>query len=139
MGTLTDAQFDLAEAKGQETLLVEPRASLVRYDHVTKRVVIDLINGCSYAFPVHFVQDLQNASEDDLADIQVDGVGFNLHWPKLDVDLYVPALVSGIFGTRAWMTRELARIAGKAISPAKSAAARANGAKGGRPRKIASG
>jgi len=137
--TLTDAQFDLAEAKGQETLLVEPRASLARYDGITRRVVIDLINGCSYAFPVHFVQDLQNAGEEDLADIEVDGVGLNLHWPKLDVDLYVPALVSGIFGTRAWMTRELARVAGKAISPAKSAAARANGAKGGRPRKTASG
>jgi len=53
------------------------------------------------------------------------------------VDLCVPALVSGIFGTRAWMTRELARAAGRTKSPAKAAAARSNGAKGGRPRKIA--
>jgi len=139
MASLTDSQFDLADAKGQEILSAELRASLARYDRLTRRVVIELSNGCMYAFPARLVQDLQNASEDDLADIQVDGVGFNLHWPKLDVDLYVPALVSGIFGNRAWMTRELARIAGKAISPAKSAAARANGAKGGRPRKIASG
>ena len=69
--------------------------------------------------------------------MEVDEVGFNLHWPALDVDLYVPALVSGIFGTRAWMTSELARLAGKATSPAKAAAARSNGAKGGRPRKAA--
>jgi hypothetical protein len=69
--------------------------------------------------------------------VEVDGAGFNLHWPSLDVDLYVPALVSGIFGTRAWMTKELARRAGQAKSPAKAAAARRNGVRGGRPRKSA--
>jgi hypothetical protein len=72
-----------------------------------------------------------------LAQVEVDGAGFNLHWPTLDVDLYVPALVAGIFGTRAWMTRELARRAGLATSPAKAEAARRNGARGGRPRKTA--
>ncbi len=66
-----------------------------------------------------------------------DAAGFSLHWPKPDVDLYVPALLSGVFGTRAWMASELARMAGRTQSPAKAAAARANGAKGGRPRKPA--
>ena len=66
-----------------------------------------------------------------------DGLGFNLHWPKLEVDLYVPALVSSIFGTRAWVASEFARRAGWTKSPTKSAAARAAGAKGGRPRKTA--
>ena len=64
-------------------------------------------------------------------------MGFNLNWPTLDVDRYVPALVSGIFGTRAWMAIEFARLAGRTRSPTKAAAARANGAKGGRPRKAA--
>ncbi len=82
---------------------------------------------------------LQGANEEALAGVLVDGVGFNLHWPALDVDLYVPALVAGVFGTRAWMTRELARVAGQARSPEKAAAARSNGAKGGRPRKAARG
>ena len=65
----------------------------------------------------------------------IDGVGFNLHWPALDADLYVPALVAGVFGTRDWMAKEWARTAGSATSPTKAAAARANGAKGGRPRR----
>ena len=94
-------------------------------------MVIELANGCAYAFPAQRVQDLQGASDEDLADVEVDGAGFNLHWPKLDVDLYVPALVAGVFGTRAWIARELARVAGRARSPAKAAAARSNGAKGG--------
>ena len=115
----------------------EPRASAVRYDRATGRVEIDLVNGCLYAFPTELVQDLQGADPDALTDVEVDGLGFNLHFPTLDVDLYVPLLVSGMFGTRAWMTRALAQVAGRVSSPAKAAAARVNGAKGGRPRKAA--
>ena len=139
MAEPTDAILDAAEARGRELLATEPRAEAAHYDRATGRVVVDLANGCTYAFPVRLVQDLQGASEAGLSQIEVDGVGFNLHWPKLDVDLYVPALVAGVFGTQAWMARALARIAGRATSPAKAAAARANGARGGRPRKLAQG
>lgn len=139
MASLTDAEFEAAEARGREMLETEPRATSVRYDRKTGRVVIDLVNGCTYAFPAKLVQDLQGASHDDLADVEVEGLGFDLHWPALDADLYVPALVAGIFGTREWMAKELARIAGQSKSPAKAAAARANGSKGGRPRKAVAG
>jgi hypothetical protein len=37
--------------------------------------------------------------------------------------------------SRAWMASELARRAGQTKSPAKAAAARTNGRKGGRPRR----
>lgn len=134
---LTDAQIDAAEARGRELMEREPRAVAARFDRQSGRVELTLANGCAYAFPAHLVQDLQGAGEEDLARVEVDGLGFNLHWPTLDVDLYVPALVAGIFGTRAWMTRELARQAGMAKSPAKAEAARRNGARGGRPRKSA--
>jgi Protein of unknown function (DUF2442) len=139
MAKLTDAELDAAEARGREMLETEPRAKAADYDRNTRRITIDLTNGCTYAFPVELVQDLQGASDDDLSAVEVDGAGFNLHWPVLDVDLYVPALIAGVFGTRAWMAKELARMAGKATSAAKAAAARANGSKGGRPRKLASG
>lgn len=139
MAILTDAQFEDAEARGRKVLDSEPRASSARYDRRSGRVVVELLNGCAYAFPANLVQDLQGASEDDLTKIETDKIGLNLHWPGLDVDLYVPALLAGIFGTRAWMAGELARIAGSSKSPAKAAAARANGAKGGRPRKSVNG
>ncbi len=135
----TEADFDTAEARGRTVLETEPRAVSARYEHASGKVILDLVNGCTYAFPVRLVQDLEGASEDDLAHIEVDGLGFNLHWPALDADLYVPALVAGIFGTREWMTKELARRAGQVKSAAKTAAARANGSKGGRPRKVAVG
>jgi hypothetical protein len=139
MVDVTDAQLKAAEARGRKMRETEPRASSARYDQTTGKVVVDLVNGCSYAFPAQLVQDLQGASGESLAEIEVDSVGFNLHWPALDVDLFVPALVSGIFGTRRWMASQLARIAGRTKSPAKAAAARLNGAKGGRPRKSARG
>lgn len=132
---ISDAQLDAAEARGRAMLGTEPRALAAHYDPAARRVEIDLANGCSYAFPAHLVQDLQGASDADLANVEVDGEGFNLHWPALEADLFVPALVAALFGTRAWMAAASARHAGAAKSPAKAAAARANGAKGGRPRK----
>ena len=139
MANITDAQLDAAEARGRDIAALEPRALSARYDRETRRVIVDLANGCLYAFPTSLVQDLQGANDDDLADIIVDDQGFNLNWPSLDVDIYVPAIVGGAFGSRSWMMRQFARLAGKTRSPAKAEAARSNGAKGGRPRKAAVG
>ena len=142
MDRLTDgqeAQLVKAAANGRKLLKTGMRASEARYDRATGRVVVDLTNGCAYAFPAQLVEDLNGAGDDDLAKVEVDGLGFNLHWPTLEADLYVPALVSSIFGTQAWMASELARRAGRTTSPAKAAAARANGVKGGRPRRAAHG
>lgn len=137
MDNPTDAQLAAAEARGQAALETEPRAIAARYNRKTGRVTVDLVNGCTYVFPTHLVQDLSGANPHSLADIQVEGMGFNLHWPELDADLYVPALVAGVFGTRDWMSKAMARQAGRARTPAKAAAARANGVKGGRPKKAA--
>lgn len=139
MADAIEKQLAEAEKRGDELFRAGPRAKKAHYDPATGRIVVDLVNECIYAFPVRFVEDLQGAGDEALSVIEVDGLGFNLHWPRLDVDLYVPALVSGIFGTREWMTKQLARIAGQTSSPAKAAAARANGAKGGRPKKAANG
>src|SRR5271155_337603 len=119
MVDVTNAELKAAEARGRRILVTEPRASSAHYDRATGRLVIDLTNGCTYAFPTRLVQDLQGASEASLEAVQVDGLGFDLHWPNLGVDLYVPALVSRIFGTREWMASEPARITGQTASRAK--------------------
>lgn len=131
-----DEQIKQAKAAGLKALENEPRAQSARYDATRRQIIVDLTNGCSFIFPVDKAQGLAGASDDDLAEIEVLGKGFGLHWEKLDADLSIPALVVGAFGSKAWM-RELARRGGSATSAAKAAAARANGSKGGRPRKSA--
>lgn len=112
MKHLTDTQAEAPEARGRAALEYEPRAIAARYNRKTGRVTVDLANGCAYVFPADLVQDLSEASPDELANVEVDGVGFNLHWPKLDTDIYVPALVAGVSGTKDWMSK--ARVAAQA-------------------------
>jgi hypothetical protein len=124
-----------AERRGKRSLETEPRARVARYDRRTGRVRVDLTNGCSFAFPARAAQGLQDASDTELAQVEILGLGLGLHWENLDVDLSVPGLLAGLFGTRAYMDRRRAARAGASTSAAKAAAARRNGAKGGRPRK----
>jgi hypothetical protein len=132
-----DADFEAAEQHGERSVRSEPRAKRARYDRKTGRILVELTNGCSFAFPARRAQGLDDASDDELAEVSILGLGLGLHWERLDVDLSVPGLLAGLFGTKAWMDRERAAKAGAATSPKKAAAARRNGAKGGRPRKRA--
>ncbi|ALR23291.1 DUF2442 domain-containing protein [Sphingobium baderi] len=133
MVEITDAQIDAALERGKLALETEPRAATARYDRQLDRVIVDLTNGCTFAFPPRIAQGLEAASADQLAEVEILGLGYGLHWEGLDVDLSLPGLMAGILGTKAYMARR----AGQATSQAKAAAARANGAKGGRPRKTA--
>ena len=132
-----DAEIDRAQARGRRRAVTEPRAARARYDRRTGRVVVDLTNGCSFVFPARSVQGLRRATDAQLAEVEILGAGLGLHWPALDADFTVPGLLMGVFGTRAWMASEMARLAGRSTSRAKAAAARANGRKGGRPRHVA--
>lgn len=133
MAELADTAIDAALERGRIAQESEPRAAAARYDRQSGRVIVDLTNGCTFAFPPHLAQGLEDATEDQLAEIEILGQGYGLHWEALDVDLSLPGLMAGIFGTKAYMARR----AGQATSTAKAAAARANGAKGGRPRNSA--
>ena len=128
--------YDKAVEAGSRAKESEPRAVAARYESASRRVVVDLANGCAFMFPVDLAQGLAGADDDSLAEVEVLPGGEGLHWERLDADLGVPQLLAGIMGSRAWM-KALARRGGQARSEAKSAAARENGKKGGRPRKAA--
>jgi hypothetical protein len=133
MAELTDAQIDAALENGRRAQLSEPRAAAAHYDPHSGRMIVELANGCTFAFPPRLAQGLEAATAEQLSQVEILGAGSGLHWEELDTDLSVAGLLAGLFGTRA----HLARQAGSATSPAKAAAARANGAKGGRPRRSA--
>jgi hypothetical protein len=135
--TITDEDRLSAEARMQADLKDQPKAIQARYDRRVSRIVIGLDNGLELAFPPRLAQGLEHATPAELALIEISPLGDGLHWPALDADLYVPALLRGVFGSRNWMARHLGAAGGRARSEAKAAAARENGRKGGRPRKSA--
>jgi hypothetical protein len=132
---ISEAELDAAAQRGREQLASAPLAASARYDAATERLILELKNGSTLMVPVGLIQGLANATDEQRGDIDLWGDGYALRWDSLDLDFTVPGLVSGIFGTRRYM----ASLAGRATSPAKTVAARANGAKGGRPRKRAAG
>jgi hypothetical protein len=115
-----------------------PAAVSARYSRTHARLEVEFANGVGVAVPVALIQELQmlerKPTAAQLADVEIWGGGQSIYFPRLDLLLWAPGLLQGVFGTQEWM-RELARGMGSATSPAKAAAARANGRKGGRPRK----
>ena len=96
---------------------------------------MSLSSGIELGVPVRLAQGLSGASHSERSEIQITPTGLGLHWPPLDTDLYLPALIEGLFGTRRSMARMLGKRGGQASSAARTAAARVNGRRGGRPRK----
>src|SRR5690606_12020272 len=131
---ITDQQMQAARAHAQELKSHVPQATGVAYNPDTGLVCIRLSNGIVIGLPAAQTQGLETASTKALWAIHSSPSGYGIHFPELDVDLYLPALMDGIFGTKAWMT-ERGRKGGQAATKAKKAAARANGKLGGRPRK----
>ena len=135
---VTDHDFEKAEQR-MAALLQAGHAVKARYDRRADRIVVGLSNGVQITFPIHLAEGLADASADALNEIEISPTGLGLYWPKLDADVYVPALMQGVFGSKKWMAAELGAAGGRARTAAKSAAARENGGKGGRPRRSANG
>ena len=112
-----------------------PTATAARYDRRIGRLVIDLSTGLSIAFKPHDAQGLETAKPEQLTKIEISPSGLGLHFPAIDADIYLPGLLEGFLGSRSWMAAQLGKAGGSATSRAKTAAVRANGKLGGRPRK----
>ena len=132
---ITDAEFEAANRRGLAKKAAFPAAVAVRYDRRIARVVISLASGLELPFSPRDAQGLENARLDDLSDAEISPSGLGVHFPKLDVDLYIPALLEGFLGSRHWMASQMGKVGGRASTEGKAAAARANGKLGGRPRK----
>jgi len=129
---------DLEQAENRmQTLREAGHAVSVRYDRRASRVVVNLNTGVQLSVPIRNIEGLADASTEDLAKIEISPAGLGLHWPKLDADVYVPALLQGVFGSKKWMAALLGASGGRSTSAEKAAAARQNGHKGGRPRRAA--
>ena len=129
---IDEATYAKANERGARVLARGPLATAAKYE--SGRIHVELNNGCAFEFPVEQAQGLAGAKVTDLRIIEIQSRGLGLHWPTLDADLYVPSLVKGILGSKQWMA-QIGTAGGKTSTVAKAAAARANGKRGGRPKK----
>jgi hypothetical protein len=133
----TDAEIDRA-IRTAARLADEPRATAVEYKPGPglNLVILTLSDGRRRAIPVEDIEGLAGATRAQIGKVQILGNGTGLHWPALDLDHYIPNLLRDVYGTREWMAA-IGRRGGGVRSAAKKKSARANGRKGGRPRKVA--
>ena len=134
---ITNEMFEAANHRGAAKKAAYPAVVSVRYDRRVSRIVIALSSGLELAFSPKHAQGLEKALPADLAGAEITPSGLGIHFPGLDADLYIPALLEGFLGSKRWMASQIGRIGGSASTEAKAAAARENGRLGGRPRKLA--
>lgn len=130
-----DENFALANQRATNLQETVPRAVAACYDRKTGRVVIQLSSKLTISFSPHDAQGLERAKPSELDEIEISPSGFGIHFPKLGADVYLPGLLEGFLGSRKWMASRLGRAGGRSRSSAKRAASRANGTRGGRPKK----
>ena len=134
---VTDEEFEAASQQAAQRLKNTPRATAAKYDRRIGRIVISLSTGVELAFSPHWAQGLEAAKPDQLDGIEITPSGMGIHFPALDADLYLPALLEGALGSCNWMAQQLGAKGGRAATTAKAAAARENGKLGGRTKKKA--
>lgn len=127
------AQIPAARARGAVRKRKGLRATDVRFDRKTQRIVLELTSDYLFAFPVRAIPALRAMNSAQLAAVELHSSGISLRWDAQDVDLSVAGVLLSAIGEKE-QRRQLASLAGKVSSEAKTKAARANGAKGGRPK-----
>ena len=128
-----EAQIDTAIARQPEIDAVEPRGSEVTFDD--GRITLHFSNAAIFSFLSQSVEAIATLSDEMLATVELTPSGKGLRWDEPDIDLSIQGLLLGIFGSRVWM-KEIAAKGGQSKSAKKQVASRANGKKGGRPKKV---
>ncbi len=135
---LTDAQIiaqGAAAAKRERAdRAAGLRAQAVWYDHASGYIMMMLTNDRLFGVLPHHIPALARATPAQLATVTLSPSGSGLHWDTLDVALSVPGLLLETLG-KSEIAKAWAKQVGQIKSPARAKASRANGAKGGRPKK----
>ena len=97
----------------RETMLY---AMAARYNRDSDRIVLGLAGNVESVFCPSDVPGLENAAPEDLDAIEISPSGFGLHFPRIDANIHVPALLDDLFGWRHWPAAGMGRRAGARTS-----------------------
>lgn len=133
LSTDEDIEKALAESAAAPE---EPFVSAVSLENLGgyMTIMLKMSDGSVHGIPKSKLEGLANVADEVASNVEITEDGFGVRWPDLDLDMYVPPLLQGIYGTKTWMS-SLGRHGGRVRSEAKGRAARENGLKGGRPHK----
>lgn len=121
MTEMTDDMIDAALERGRVAQTHECRASKVTNDHHSRHVVIELTSGCVFSFPPTLVEALRAVGDDQIADVEIVGHGYGLHWEALDLDLSLTDLMAGRCGSRGTEGAERLRIGSALVALSREA------------------
>ena len=122
-------EIEAARKRGKGEMNSGARAA--RYDRRHNVIILTMRSGAIAMIPRSLVPVIAQASPSSVACLELSPMGTSLRFPRLDADFAVQGLIRKVFGVN-----EANRVAGASRSPARAAASRANGRKGGRPSKV---
>ena len=110
---LTQEWFAKAELREGERVVHRDRpqadfahhAVSARFDNGTRRIEVRMSSGILFSFDPRDAYGLENATDEQLAEVEVAGAGGSLHFPTLDADFSVPRLLEGHLGPLGWSRR----------------------------------
>ena len=130
---ITEADIDKAIARGRKTRHLYARASSVRYED--NCISIGFSDGSRVMLPVAGLPEFEGFTLQDFQQLEVGFGGKALCCEAQDLDVSITGLIATSKPLMDLATSLVASRNGRKSSAAKAAAARANGKKGGRPRK----
>lgn len=95
------AQLPAAREAARAADAREPHALSARYDAEANRVVLELSDGCAYAFPPSRDPELAALSPAELARVALRPGGRGLFWEGTPAEVSVPALLGAAYPVRA--------------------------------------
>jgi hypothetical protein len=131
--SVSDMEIDQAIRRAQTHDRTATKILVARFDQQRDVLVADLSTGATLIIPRNALPVVSNVSADTLGNPTVEAPGYSVWFDRPDVGIRLETLLDVALGPPA---RDVAaRALGASKSARKTAAVRANGVKGGRPRK----
>jgi hypothetical protein len=107
----------------------------VRYDPGRDAIEIELTDGAAMRLPRAMLEEFRDVPPGEMATLRVSPAGYGIRLDAYDIAISVHGLIGALASTGD-MAASLGKLGGASRSDAKRISARANGAKGGRPREV---